>query len=116
MISTFVTLKDFIIFAQTGLVCGVTYDILFIFKLITKKNFLVVNVLDFLFCLFSGFLLIFCIFNFKQGYFALFQLISFCFGFVFEQIIIKNLFTSPIKWVYNKAKLRKSIKSFFLNE
>jgi len=115
MMFAFVTLKEFLVFVQVGLVCGLFYDLFLVFKLLTKNNILVVNVLDFLFCLVSGFLLIYCIFKFENGGFTLFELISFVFGVVFEQIIIKNLWTSPIKWVYNKVKLRKVKKNFSLN-
>ena len=116
MFALSVTIKDFLVFFQVGIVCGLFYDLLFVFKLITRKNLLVVNVLDFLCCIVSGFLLIYCIFVFENGSFAFFELISFAFGIIFEQIIVKNLWTSPIKWVYNKIKLRKVKLNFNLNK
>ena len=112
MLYSEVTLNSFIVFIVVGMVAGIVYDVLYLFKAITKHNILVVNVLDLLCCLFSGFILIFCIFKFEKGNFALFEVVSFVFGIIFEQIIVKNLFTSPFKWVYNKITLRKIKQNF----
>ena len=106
------TIHALVIFLCAGAIAGLIYDSLFIFKVITKQNILVVNILDFLFCLVGGLLLIYCIFRFEWGNFALFEVICFVCGVVFEQIIVKNLFTIPFKWVYNKFNLIKVKKSF----
>lgn len=115
MFASGATLKALLIFLFAGLISGLFYDVLFIIKFITKHNILVVNVLDFLCVLCSGFLMIYCIFKFEFGDFAIFELISFLFGIVFEQIIVKNLWTSPIKWVYNKINLTRAEKVFLKN-
>lgn len=105
------TYKDLILFTVAGLIEGVIYDFLGIFKSITKKNIIVVTVADFLSALVGGAILIYCIFKFEFGNFAFFEIIGFIVGIVFEQIFVKNLFASPIKYVYNKLNSRK-LKKF----
>ncbi len=112
MFSSGATINALVIFVCAGILSGVIYDLLYIFKVVTRHNVLVVNVIDFLCCIVSGFVFIYCIFKFEFGLFALFEVIGFVCGLVFEQIIIKNLFTSPFKWVYNKITLRKVKKEF----
>ena len=115
MLSTGATLNALVVFVCAGAVSGLFYDIFWVFKAITKHNIMVVNVIDLLCCLVCGLVFIYCIFKYEFGLFAVFEVVGFVFGLVFEQIIIKNLFTSPLKWVYNKVKLRK-IKSDFVKE
>ena len=112
MFSGSVALNIIIVFLCAGIVSGLIYDVFSILKIVTRQNLLVINILD-LFCvIIGGFLLIYCIFRYEFGYFALFEALLFAFGVVFEQIIVKNLWTSPLKWVYNKITLRKIKKDF----
>ena len=115
MFSTGATINALIIFVIAGGVSGIIYDVISIFKILTKRNVLVVNVIDLLCCLVSGFIFIYCIFKFEFGLFALFEVIAFVCGLVFEQIIVKNLFTLPIKWVYNKITLCRVKRNFDKN-
>lgn len=112
MFSGGVLLNIIFSFLFAGIICGLIYDLFYIFKFITKQNILVINILDMFCALLGGFLLIYCVFKFKYGEFALFEVLLFVFGIIFEQIIVKNLWTSPIKWVYNKITLRKIKKDF----
>lgn len=106
------TLSSFIIFLFVGIFCGIVYDILYVFKWITKNNIFAINIIDFVCCFICGFALIHCIFLYENGSFKVFEVVCLAVGIVFEHIIVKNLFTSPIKWVYNKIKLRKVKKIF----
>ena len=115
MLSASVTISDFLIFSILGLICGFGYDILKVIKNLFKNNIFIVNIIDFCFVVLCGFCFIFCIFKFEYGSFKLFEIISFIFGIIFEQIIVEILFTSPIKWVYNKIKLARNKKDFLLN-
>ena len=110
MITNYIGFNIILLFIVVGAVFGIIYDIFNIIKLILKKNILVNNVLDFFAVIIGGFLLILTIFKFNFGEFALFELLLFMFGLIFEQIIIKIWFTTPFKWVYNVLKLRKGKK------
>ena len=101
-----------ILFVFLGVISSIVYGILNLIKIVTKRNVLVVNILDFFCVVLCGFVFLQAIFIFKNGSFAFFDLLLFAFGVVFGEIIVKNLFTSPIKWVYNKINLRKAKKSF----
>jgi len=107
-----VSFEKLIIFIAVGLVLGIIYDSLSVIKLAIKKNILVVNVLDFFYCLICGLIFIYCIFKFNYGDIAIFELVCLLFGIIFEQIIVKNLWTSPLKWVYNKINLKRVKKKF----
>ena len=102
--------QDLIIFLAAGLIEGAIYDFLGIIKSITKKNIIVVSVADFISALVGGVILIYCIFKFEFGNLALFEMIGFTIGIIFEQIFVKKLFASPIKYVYNKINSKKLIK------
>jgi len=115
MIGTGATFHAIIVFVVAGLITGIIYDILSIFKFITKRNILVVNVVDLLVCIAGFSIFIYCLFKFEYGEIAFFELVSFAFGIIFEQIFIKNLFASPIKFVYNKITSRKW-KKYFLRK
>ena len=109
MFASGATINALWIFVCAGGLTGIIYDLLSIFKPATSHNILVVNVVDFLCCLVGGLIFIYCIFKYEFGLFALFEVIGFGCGVSFEQIIVKNLFTSPFKWVYNKITLRRSM-------
>lgn len=107
MISNIVDINLILIFITIGVISSLIYNAFGLIKVITKKNILVVNILDFFCVIVCGILLIQTIFIYKNGHFALFELALFAFGVIFGQFIVENLFTSPIKWVYNKFNLRK---------
>lgn len=112
MIENRLDLDFILIFIVAGMISCFVYWVFSIFKIITKRQILVVNILDFFFVMISGFLFIFMVFKLKNGEFAFFEAFLFVFGMLFAEFSIKNLFTSPIKWVYNKITLRKAKKSF----
>ena len=115
MINNSVSLNIFIVFLFAGLIVGFIYNFLGLIKIATKRNFLVENIVDFLCAVMGGFVFIYCVFRFQEGYFSLFEVVGFAIGIVFARIIVKNLFTSLIKWVYNKVKSRRTLKNFKIN-
>lgn len=110
MFSSTAGIGAMILFVLAGFIAGVIYDVFSIFKLLAKGNLVASIVADIATCLLAGFIFIFCIFRFEFGVFAFFEVLSFVIGATFEQIFVKNLIASPIKWVYNKVKFRKSSK------
>lgn len=101
------TLASLVVFIIAGILSGVVYDIFKIIKTATKNYLLVTIISDIFFCLISTAVFIYCIFKYEFGSFALFEIVVYVIGNIFEQIFIKNLFAKPIKCVYNKIKLRK---------
>ena len=112
MIINKLELNLILIFIFIGLISSMVYGVFGLIKIITKRNVLVVNIIDFFYVMICGFVFLQAIFTFKNGSFALFDLFLFAFGIVFGEIIVKNLFTSPIKWVYNKIRFIKAKRSF----
>ena len=108
MITNGVHINIVLIFFIVGVVVGVFYNVLYIFKILTKNNLLVINVLEFLYVFICGFLFLIMVFLVKNGELSFFELLLYVLGIVFGQIIVKNLFTSPIKWVYNKFKFKRN--------
>lgn len=110
MFSFFVGIGSMLLFVLAGFMAGTIYDVFSIFKFLTKGNLVASIVADLASCLLAGFIFIVCIFKFEFGIFAFFEVLSFVIGATFEQIFVKNLIASPIKWVYNKLKIKKDGK------
>ena len=112
MLINSVGLKLISVFIIVGVIFGLIFDLFKLIKIVVKNNILVVNVLDFFAMLICGALFIVAIFRYSYGSLALFMPVLCVIGVLFEQIIVEILFTSPIKWVYNKFNLKKVKKSF----
>lgn len=105
-----ITFEVLVIFFAVGIIDGIIYNVVGLTKKLTKNNYIVSFVADFVSCLLGGFLFVLCVFMFEYGYFDAFEIVCFAFGITFEQIFFKNSFAKPFKVVYNKVKSRKKKK------
>lgn len=93
-----------------GCLAGLIYDVFGVIKFWTKDNLLVCIISDLAVCILAGFGFICTIFALADGTFAFFEVVSFVFGIILEQIFVKNIFTSLNKLVYNRVTMQKKGK------
>ena len=75
-----------------------------------KNNFIVRFSADVSLCLLAGLGFIAIIFTLFDGQFAFFEVVALAFGFIIQQIFIKNTFAYLFSLVYNKVKRKRSEK------
>ncbi len=100
-----------ILFLAAGIFAGILTTILYLIVKLTRYNFFVVFIVDFLSVLFSS--LIFYVICLKYYYASIKLYFAVCFliGIIFQKIFIENLIAKPVKNIYNKIiKLTKQRK------
>lgn len=99
----------FLICVGFGFCLGVLYSALYLFKVLLKNNYVLCNIINFVFAIGYGFLILITMVNFNYGEFRLFLLLGFVIGTILERKTLNKIFAKIINWLYNK--LSKAIKS-----
>ena len=80
-----------VVFVFCGIICGMIYNILCLFKKVAKNNLLINIFIDMVSCLVCGLVFIVFVFKYSFGEFHSFQVLFFVAGVVILQIFIKNI-------------------------
>ena len=102
--------SSLIIFMATGIFAGVVVNLLHVVVKITKNNFIVIFISDFLCVAISYFIFYMVCLKYYFADIKLYYLACFLMGITFENIFIKNLVANPLNYVYNVFKRKNKIK------
>lgn len=89
-----------------GMAAGLVYSLLGLGRKLSS-SLILKFVVDLLSTLIAGLLFIVAIFTLFDGQIAFFEAICFCFGLIFEQIFVYNLFALTFKKICNILKSRR---------
>jgi hypothetical protein len=105
-------LSSFVLFCLglgLGFLLGAVYDIVYFLKLTVKNNFIVSNILNFVYVCFYGLVVLGSVINFNYGQFRLFLVLSFVLGTLLHRKTLGKIFAKIFLCLYNK--LCKGLKT-----
>lgn len=97
-----------IIFITFGIIIGLIYELFKLLKRIANDTYYINIIMDFIYCVTSGFLFILLIYIYTYGEFKLFEVIACGLGVYLEQNFLSKMFANAFKFVYNKVKSKKN--------
>lgn len=92
----------FIISVLIGFCLGIIYSVLGFIKLTLKNNLIITNILNFIYMLFYGLLILMVVINLNLGVFRWFVFVGFVFGTILQQKTLEKIFAKLNFWLYNK--------------
>ena len=92
----------FMIFILIGIIIGIVFDIFRIFRKTIKTRDSITYIQDILFCLITGFLLLYGIFQFNQGEIRIYMFISVILGITIYILTISKYFIKINVFLLNK--------------
>ena len=101
---------NIIVSTSFGILCGFVWGISYFIRSLLNFNKIVTIVTDVLFSCVCGIILLGLLFKIYNGYFRVYDIISFIIGFFIYKISLGNLFASFINNVYNRIKQRRDVK------
>lgn len=94
--------KEFGVFLLVGFVIGAVLGLMLLFKILCKKNIIVVNIMDFMFSILF-ILVFFVVLNYVHyGQFRFFLMAGYLLGFIVERKTVGILFAKCYGKLYNK--------------
>lgn len=102
----------FLICFLIGLGLGLVYGILGFIKLLIKNNIVISNILNFVYAISCGFVVLFTTIQLNYGQFRWFLMAGFLIGIITERKTLGKIFAKFFLWLYNKlSKCQSALKN-----
>ncbi len=92
----------FLVCTGLGFLVGAVYGVLGFVKLLTKNNFIINNIINFLFGIGVGMVVLITTINLNYGMFRWFIIVGFVVGVLFERKTLGKLFAKIFLFLYNR--------------